>query len=144
MPSVSAEDHRHQDSVSEPELRRGARAVLWAVPAESLWRGRAVSTAGPGRNSIHICHELYWRREASRRWGSLGPYWGPVAAALISLDPYLPPLALHLKTLAEMKNSFLLEKEQIDRSHYQKRWSHQFSLGWERGWVGRQPCLFSQ
>lgn len=53
LPSVSPEDHRHQDGVSEPELRRGARAVLRAVPAESLRGGREISATRPRENSVH-------------------------------------------------------------------------------------------
>lgn len=73
VPSVSTEDHRHQDGVSEPELRRGAGTVLWAVPAESLRGGRAVSTAGPGRSDVGTCIVL---AKGSLQVGIPGPFVG--------------------------------------------------------------------
>lgn len=64
MPSVSAEDHRHQDGVSEPELRRGARTVLRALPAESLRGGREISIAGPGRKECLLLSRLEEGKQA--------------------------------------------------------------------------------
>lgn len=50
LPSVSPENHRYQNGVSEPGLWWGTRPVLWAVPAESLWGGCEICAAGPGRD----------------------------------------------------------------------------------------------
>lgn len=46
---VQAEDAGHQDGVSQWSLCGGQRSVLWTVPEESLWRGRAYCAAGPGQ-----------------------------------------------------------------------------------------------
>lgn len=100
VPPVSAEDHRHQDRVSEPELRRCAGTVLWALPAESLRGGRESGTAGPGRSSVGIRVAL---AKGSLQVGLPGPFVGDQSRQS-SLEPLTTPPFLHLETLGEMNS----------------------------------------